>query len=151
MPKAEVCLQALKQAGIGRRKLELRQLLATDPVEIGAPQWLELALTPLAPVEIQPYGFFRIGMREALDEFTDQDFDPELLSQLTFQTLFKSFIALAFTPWKFPQPCQVCLGLPLRNQQFSVTEDQPGGYVDNIHEKLPERWAAPLSGPRSCK
>ena len=63
-------------------------------------------------------------MRHAFHQLSDYDLDSQFLAQFSRYTLFEGFFWLALSTWKFPQPSQMRIIVPLRDQQFPVAKNQ---------------------------
>ena len=63
-------------------------------------------------------------MLDCLDEFMDGDFDAEFLTQFADEAGLKAFIMFPLATGKFPKATQVCVSMPLSDEQFTIAKDQ---------------------------
>jgi len=75
-------LQFFKQTRISGRKIAGVQFGSRNPLEGEATEWLRLVLGAATAIELEADGFFRILVSEALDQFTNDDFDTQFLPKL---------------------------------------------------------------------
>jgi hypothetical protein len=68
---------------------------------------------------------------EGFDEFEDFHIASQFLTQFAPETGFEGFVRFAFAARKLPQTAQVRVRVPLGDEQFPVTEDEPGRDFDD--------------------
>ena len=71
-------------------------------------------------------------MLNGLDEFAHYHFDAEFFTQLTRETRFKTFIALALATGKFPQSAEMCVSVALRDEQLAIAKDEAGADFNDL-------------------
>ena len=86
---------------------------------------------PTAVEEPEVNGFFGVMMNETFDRSEDVDLDIQFFEQLAMEALFKCFMRLPFSAWKFPEPAQVRLWVALSDEQLTVAEHHACRDVNN--------------------
>ena len=128
-------MQFLKQARISGRKIAGVQFRGRNPLEREAAERLRLVLRAATAIELQADGFFRVLVSEALDQFANDDFDPQLFPQFARQTLFEGFVRFTFAAGKFPKSAKVDVHMTLGDEQLAAAKNQAGSNVDGGHER----------------
>ena len=122
----------MQQPLIGGGKSVLRQLVAGDPSEIMAADALRFVLPPVAAEEFQVHRFFRVFVRDGIQQFPNRHFNAQFFPQFAREALLKSFRRMTLAAGKFPQSAEMILRTPLRDKEQTVAEDQAGGNFDQI-------------------
>ena len=122
----------MQQTLIGGRESVLRQLPLSDPGEVMAAERQGFVPPPIATEELQMDRFFRVFMRDGVEQFPDGDFNAQFLAQFARKAFLKRFGRMALATGKFPQAAQMILWTPLRDKEQAVAEDQAGGNFHRI-------------------
>ena len=88
---------------------------------------------PLATEEFQENAFFRIGMLDCLYEFAHANVDAQFLAQFAHKARLERLVPLALAAGKLPQPAQMRISVPLRDEQFAIAKNKPGADLDRSH------------------
>ena len=96
-----------RSAHRGREGVNPPGSAAVTHLKAGAAQRSGLVLQPAAAVELQVDGLLRVGMGQALDQFSHGHLDSQLLPQLARQAGLEGLAGLAFASRKLPEPSQV--------------------------------------------
>jgi len=103
------------------------QFLPTHPLQRRAIERLRFTGGNLTEKESQVYCLVTIGVRHALEQYTDADFNAKFLAQFALQAFLEGFARLAFATGEFPQAAQMVARMSLSDEQLAGTEDQAGG------------------------
>ena len=122
----------MQQALIGGGESVSRQLVAGDPGEVMAADTLRFVLPPVAAEEFQMHRFFRVLVRDGIQQFPNRHFNAQFFPQFAREALLKSFRRMTLAAGKFPQSAEMILRTPLRDEEQTVAEDQAGGNFDQV-------------------
>jgi len=79
-------------------------------------------------------------VRQAFEQLTHLNLNPQFLPDFPGQALFKGFFSFALAARKLPKSAEVCARVTLGDKQFAAAENQGGSNVDDG-----------ISGQCSCK
>jgi hypothetical protein len=117
---------------VGSREFVVAKLRKRNPFERRTVQQLKFALLPTAFEEAKVHGLFGVLVRNALDELADSDANAEFLLQFAHKALFECLADLTFSAGKFPKTAEMRVWMTLRDEEFSVVEDQAGGHFNGL-------------------
>lgn len=105
---------------------------AIHPFDRSTIECLWFALRQLTEEKFQQDGALGIGVRDGVEQFTNDDFHAEFLAQLAPETLLEGFTGLAFAAGKFPQPPEMRGGVALGDEQLAGAKDEARADFDDF-------------------
>ena len=121
-----LALQPCQQSRVGGGKLVRGEIGSVNPLCRRAIERRRFAGKEPAKKEFQADGFSRIVVRNFLEQFAHGNFHAKLLADFANKTLLEAFARLAFAAGEFPQPAEMRVGVPLRDEELARAEDERG-------------------------